>query len=313
MFPAAAEHYCLLKNLPPSVSKEDLVATADSTLLFFTGSEEKRRLLMRELDLLDRPVPQIRYELLVVQYQDQEGLDWSRKLNVDATPSSLPNAFLGSIAELLNLNFNIVSTFGYLFALELNLGLETKQADVLADTSLTGLSGQEIKFQNTETSRYQEIEIDPDTGEQLPTGVTREITTGLIIGMNGWVSGDGMITMKVTSTVSKLGAGSSTKTGELPTTSEKIVSTNVRTPSGTPVVIGGLIQQTKDITIDKTPFLGDIPLLGLLFQNRVETTTRTELVIYIVPHLEYPETRSSDAGRRMEDLYNLFVKGSAGG
>ncbi|MCX7030478.1 MAG: hypothetical protein NTU62_10215 [Spirochaetes bacterium] len=303
----------LLKNLPPSVSKDDLAPTGDSTLLFFTGPEEKRRLFLRELELLDRPAPQIRYELLVVQYQNGEGLDWTRKLNVDATPASLPNAFLGSIAELLNLNFNIVSTFGYLFALQFNLGLETRRADVLADTSLTGLSGQEIKFQNTETSRYQELETDPDTGEQLTTGVTREITTGLIIGMNGWVSGDGMITMKVTSTVSRLSSGSSTKTGELPSTSEKIVSTNVRTPSGTPVVIGGLIQQNRDITIRKTPFLGDIPLLGLLFQNRVQTTTTTELVIYIVPHLEYPEARKADAGRRMEDLYDTFVKGTGGG
>jgi type II secretory pathway component GspD/PulD (secretin) len=87
----------------------------------------------------------------------------------------------------------------------------------------------------------------------------------------------------------------------------------VRTPSGTPVVIGGLIQQNQDITIRKTPFFGDIPLLGLLFQNRVETTTTTELVIYIVPHLEYPEARKADSGRRMEDLYDTFVKGTVGG
>jgi general secretion pathway protein D len=303
----------LLKNLPPSVSKDDLVPTGDATLLFFTGSEEKRRRFLRELELMDRPAPQIRYELLVVQYQDQEGLTWTRKLDVDSKASSLPDAFLGGIAELLKLNFNIVTTFGYLFALELNLGLETKRADVLADTSLTGLSGQEIRFQNTETSRYQEWETDPDTGELLGTGVTREITTGLIIGMNGWVSGDGMITMKVTSTVSKVVAASSTATGELPTTSEKIVSTNVRTPSGTPVVIGGLIQQTRDRTIDKTPILGDIPLAGLLFQDRVETATTTELVIYIVPHLEYPEPRKAESGRRMEDLYDEFVKESDGG
>jgi general secretion pathway protein D len=303
----------LLKNLPPSVSKEDILQTGDATLVFFTGSEDKLRHLQRELELLDKPAPQIRYELLVVQYQDGQGFDWKLKLNADATPSTLPASFLGSIDKLLNLNFNIVSTFGYLFALELNLGITTNKASVLADTSLTGLSGQEIKFQNTETSRYQEFEIDPDTGRQLATGVTREITTGLIIGMNGWVSGDGMITMKVTSTVSKQGTGTSTQTGALPSTSEKIVSTNLRTPSGRPVVIGGLIQQNKDSNVQKVPVLGDIPLLGLLFQSRSDTTSATELVIYIVPHLEYPEAHKADASRQMEDLYNTFVKGAAGG
>ncbi len=303
----------LLKNLPPSVSKDDVQQTGDATLVFFTGSDDKLRQFQREIDLLDRPAPQIRYELLVVEYQNGEGLDWSLKLNANATPDALPGAFLGSIDRLLNLNFNIVSTFGYLFAIELNLGLTENKANILADTSLTGLSGQEIKFQNTETSRHQELEVDPDTGKLLPTGVTREVTTGLIIGMNGWVSGDGMITMKVTSTVSKQGTTSTTDVGALPTTSEKIVSTNVRTPSGKPVVIGGLIQQNKDSTVQKVPILGDIPLLGLLFQSRNDTVSNTEMVIYIVPHLEHPEAAREDAGRQMEDIYNALIKGPAGG
>jgi type II secretory pathway component GspD/PulD (secretin) len=302
----------LVKNLPPSVSKEDVVQTGDSTLVFLTGTEEKRRQFLRELELLDRPVPQIRYELLVVQYQEGQGIDWSLSTAASQTPSTPPAGFLGSIDKLLSLNFNTVSTFGYLFALELNLGLSSNTASVLADTSLNGLSGQEIRFQNTETSRYQQMEIDPDTGRQLPSAVTREITTGLIITMNGWVSGDGMITMKVTSTVSKQGTSTSEQSGALPNTSEKIVSTNVRTPSGKPVVIGGLIQQNKDSSIRKVPVLGDIPLLGLLFQSRIETTNNTELVIYIVPHVEHPEARKADEGRRMEELYDSLVKGSRG-
>lgn len=302
----------LLKNLPPSVAKEDLVATGDARLLFFTGSDDKHRLLERQLELLDRPAPQIRYQLLVVQYRDQDKITWGREL--DVTPgAAAKSTVIGKLGELLSLNFDIVSTFGYLFALKLSLMLQNKQANVLADTSLTGLSGQEIRFQNTDTTRYLEPATDPDTGELLPTGVTHEISTGLIIGINGWVSGDGMITMKVTSTVSKEAAASSSETDALPATSENIVSTNVRTPSGTPVVIGGLFMQQKDTLVHKVPVLGDIPLLGLLFQNREQTTTTTELAITIVPHLEYPGSRREDAGRRMEDLYDQFVRRSAGG
>ncbi len=299
----------LLKNLPPSVSKDDVQATGDSTLVFFTGSEERRRQFLRELSLLDRPIPQIRYELLVVQYQNGTGLNWELSISNSALTSDGSNAFLGSIGKLLQLNFDIVSTFGYLFAIDLNLQLTTNKASVLADTTLNGLSGQDVKFQNTETSRYRELETDPDTGKTTATGVTREITTGLIISTNGWVSGDGMITMKVSSTVSKQGADTTSTTGTLPTTSEKIVSTNVRTPSGKPVVIGGLLQQNKDSTIQKVPVLGDIPLLGWLFQKRVDSDSNTELVIYIVPHVEYPESRAEDAGRRMDGLYSSLVKG----
>ena len=299
----------LLKNLPPSVGKDDVQATGDSTLVFFNGTEDKLRQFTRELEALDRPIPQVRYELLVIEYQGGESLDWSASASSSPLTSSSSTAFLGTIGKLLQLNFNIVSTFGTLFAVNLNLSLSTNKAKVLADTTLNGLSGQEIKFQNTLTTRYRDLELNTTTQQLQASGVTREITSGLIISMNGWVSGDGMITMKVASTISKQGADLSTTSGNPPSTYEKIVSTNVRTVSGKPVVIGGLIQQEKTITVQKTPVLGDIPLLGLLFQSRNETLQNDELVIYIVPHVEYPDQQAVNEGVRIEALYQKLIKG----
>jgi len=298
----------LLKNLPPSVGKDDVQATGDSTLVFFNGTEDKLRQFTRELEALDRPIPQVRYELLVIEYQGGESLDWSASASSSALTSSSSTAFLGTIGKLLQLNFNIVSTFGTLFAVNLNLSLGTNKAKVLADTTVNGLSGQEIKFQNTLTTRYRDLELNTTTQQLQASGVTREITSGLIISMNGWVSGDGMITMKVSSTISKQGADLSTTSGNPPSTSEKIVSTNVRTVSGKPVVIGGLIQQEKSITVQKTPVMGDIPLLGLLFQSRNETVQNDELVIYIVPHVEYPDRQAANEGVRIEALYQKLIK-----
>jgi type II secretory pathway component GspD/PulD (secretin) len=301
----------LLKNLPPSVAREDVQATGNSTLVFFNGSDDKLRQFTRELEALDRPTPQIRYELLVIEYQDGETLDWSASASHGAlTDSARSNSFYGTIGKLLQLNFNVVSTFGTLFAVNLNLALNSNKAKVLADTTVNGLSGQDIRFQNTLTTRYRDLELNTTTQQLQSTGVTREVTSGLIITMNGWVSGDGMITMKVTSTVSKQGVDTSTTaTGNPPSTSEKIVSTNVRTVTGKPVVIGGLMQQDKSVTVQKVPFLGDIPLLGLLFQSRNETVTNDEFVIYIVPHVEYPGHGVADESARMDALYRKFLGG----
>jgi type II secretory pathway component GspD/PulD (secretin) len=68
------------------------------------------------------------------------------------------------------------------------------------------------------------------------------------------------------------------------------------------------MQQEKTYTVNKVPFLGDIPGLGLLFQSKTDTLQNTELVIYIVPHVEYPELRVLDAPRRLESLYERYVK-----
>lgn len=298
----------LLKSLPPSVTKESITQTTDPSVVFFSGSTEKRRQFLRDLSIIDKPTPQIRYELLVVQYQRSSGVNLDSSYENSVSSGSPGGVYLGSLSHLLSLNFDIVSTFGYQFALKFNLELSEKTAQVLADTTLNGLSGQQLKFQNTNTYRYQEIEIDPDTGKPLYTGVTREITSGLILSVNGWTSGDGMITMQVSATVSKQGADTSSTTGNPPTTSEKVVTTNVRTPSGKPVVIGGLIQQDVDNSIQRVPILGYIPLLGWLFQTKVQTVDNTELVIYIVPHVEYPEPRNVDLDRRLADLYDQFVK-----
>jgi type IV pilus assembly protein PilQ len=55
--------------------------------------------------------------------------------------------------------------------------------------------------------------------------------------------------------------------------------------NGGTVVIGGIFTQTERNEINKVPLLGDIPWLGYLFQNRVRTTNKTELLVFITPKI----------------------------
>ncbi|MEA1911482.1 MAG: hypothetical protein U9N32_07385, partial [Spirochaetota bacterium] len=299
----------LLKNLPPSVSKNDIVKSADPNLIFFNGSKDKLSQFLQDLEYIDKPVPQIRYELLIVQYQESKNNEFGITIGNEIMQEGAQSSILGTMGNLINLNLDIVSTFGYLFAIDLNAKISDSEARIMADTTLNGLTGEDISFQNTNTYRYRDMEIDPDTGEAKSTGVTREITSGLIISINGWVSGDNMITMDVKSTVSKRGADVSSSTGNPPPTSEKVISTHVRTPSGKPVIISGLLQKEKDVIYQKTPFLSSIPLLGWLFTSMVETFTNTEMVIYIVPYIEYPEREKLAGDRIFKEYYKSFFEG----
>lgn len=296
----------LLKKLPPSISKDDIIETRDPSIIFIRTSPQKLEDFYRELRILDKPIPQIRYQLLVIQYQEGEAVNWSDSLEYSSSAGGAQTAFVGTIGKLLSLNFDIVSTFGDLFALKLNLDLSINKARVLADTTLLGLSGQDIKFQNTETYRYREVEIDVE-GVARYTGVTREITAGLIFEIKGWVSGDGMITMDVKATVSKRGTDVSQETGSLPTTSENVINTHTRTLAGKPVVIGGLVRQEKSLQVTKLPILGHIPVLGYLFQSRKESIENSEFVIYIVPHIDYSEVKEAAIDLQLERLYKKFL------
>jgi general secretion pathway protein D len=70
-----------------------------------------------------------------------------------------------------------------------------------------------------------------------------------------------------------------------PVINMRSADTVVVTPDGQPVIIGGLMQKSKIQTDSKIPFLGDIPLLGYLFKHKVKHDSKTELIIFLTPHI----------------------------
>ncbi len=83
--------------------------------------------------------------------------------------------------------------------------------------------------------------------------------------------------------VSKDSRGALTAAG--PAINTKKVNTEVLVENGGTVVIGGIFTQDESSEINKVPLLGDIPYLGYLFQNRVKSTRKTELLVFITPKI----------------------------
>jgi type IV pilus assembly protein PilQ len=65
----------------------------------------------------------------------------------------------------------------------------------------------------------------------------------------------------------------------------KHVKTQVLVENGGTVVLGGIYVQDVDDQVNKTPLLGDIPVLGYLFKNTAKTDNRSELLIFITPKI----------------------------
>jgi type II secretory pathway component GspD/PulD (secretin) len=165
-----------------------------------------------------------------------------------------------------------------------------------------------VKFQNTQTTRYRDLEINPDTSELQSTGVTRELSSGLILTLEGWVSGDGMITIAVTATVSEQGATSSTDSNMPPATTERVVNTELRTYSGEPVTITGLVQRKNSNNDAGFPLLKKIPVLGNLFTNKNKIEEEIEMVIYVVPRVVNTLNTVTTAELTMNQIYTDFLK-----
>jgi general secretion pathway protein D len=124
-------------------------------------------------------------------------------------------------------------------------------------------------------------------GTYQPVGIILYVTP--FIGQNGLVE---MIVQPQTSSVDSSSPGQVIATGGIlgspvyaPTLNMRSADTVVVTPNGQTVVIGGLISNSKSTAETKVPFLGDIPILGQLFRSNSKAENRTELMMFLTPHI----------------------------
>ena len=61
---------------------------------------------------------------------------------------------------------------------------------------------------------------------------------------------------------------------------------------GESFMIGGLLDKTETDSFQKIPFIGDIPILGKLFQSEVRTKNDTELIVIVTPEIVSPIRRA---------------------
>jgi type II secretory pathway component GspD/PulD (secretin) len=298
----------LLRALPPSVRREEIIDAGNGNTVFFTGGPGRLKVFLEDMAYIDRPQTRIRYDLLIIQFQKTSNIVYGIPFEFRPVQPGDMTMLTGALGNLLNLNFDVITVFGYQFATKLNLALNENEANIVADTTLIGLSGQEIQFQNTSTYRYRDSNIDPETARPIYSGITRELVSGLMLKINGWVSGDGMITTTVSASVSKRGADVSSEIGSPPPTSEKVLTTQVRGRSGETVVLSGLNQNDETILEDGVPFLSKIPILGLLFKRRDASTEQTQMVIYLVPHIDLSNDEYTVEGRKTASAYERFVE-----
>ena len=147
------------------------------------------------------------------------------------------------------------------------------------------------------TDEFFVTDVETDTNTTLNAtnqSVNVELTpffSGVALDVIPQISADDQVTLHIHPTVSEVrertkSINVSTDTSlEIPLALSSIreSDTIIRARSGQIVVIGGLMkdQQTNDVA--KTPGLGDVPMVGKLFQHRRETKTKSELVILLRP------------------------------
>ena len=110
---------------------------------------------------------------------------------------------------------------------------------------------------------------------------------GIILKVTPFISNDGLVEMIVSPEISSLTDQTVTIANgvSVPVIAKRSADTVVVTPDGHPVIIGGMMQNNKTSAESKIPILGDIPLIGNLFKRQVRNNSKTELLIFLTPHI----------------------------
>jgi len=199
----------------------------------------------------------------------------------------------GTITGPNSATFNVSSTgttlgaFGHLLGLDLlgsiDLAANDGLASVLAEPNLTALSGETASF-----LAGGEFPIPVSQGNNAVTIEYKQYGVGLAF--TPIVLGDGRISMRVRPEVSQLSdSGAVTLNGfRVPALTTRRAETTVELGSGQSFMIAGLLQNTASNSVEKTPFLGDLPVLGTLFRSTKFQRNETELVVIVTPYLVRP-------------------------
>jgi general secretion pathway protein D len=111
---------------------------------------------------------------------------------------------------------------------------------------------------------------------------------GIILKVTPFITSDGLVQMIVQPSTSAIDPSSSIQVSpgvSAPVIDIRSADTVVITPDGQTIVIGGLMRNDSGEVVSKVPLLGDIPLIGNLFKHKINSHQKTELLIFLTPHV----------------------------
>ena len=195
----------------------------------------------------------------------------------------------------------------------LDLGERIGQVTSLANPNLTAMSG--------ETGTFL-------AGGEIPIPIAQGLggvgveykQYGVSLAYTPTVLSDGRISLRVRPEVSQLDYSNAVTVGgaQVPGLTTRRTETTVELGSGQSFMIGGLLQNTHNNAIEKTPGMGDVPILGALFRSNGFQRNETELVIVITPYLVKPVNANdivlpTDAYRTPSDVERVLLGQLSGG
>ncbi len=232
-----------------------------------------------------------------------------------AGPGAAP-ALLGGLISQQTVNINTISSTGSTqsvsipaFSAFMEALATSGDVNIVSTPNLLTLDNEEATIEVQSEEPIPGPQTVNQTGIASITPVTYE-KAGLNMKIKPQIGYGDVVNLKIEQELSTFGA----KDPDLkaPTKIKRKVTTNVLCQDGQTIVIGGLMEDQLSNTKRKIPILGDIPLLGFFFSKTAKNSDKSNLLIFITPHIVKDSTDFNEILKRKIEDRNRFVEQNYG-
>lgn len=226
-----------------------------------------------------------------------QGLDPRFSLKSVSQPG-LPTSPLGM------LTYNTITSGGEL-AMVLEALKQVGDTKILSSPQIAVLDGQEATIKVVENQPYKETKM--ESGTTNITGVTYLfIEVGVTLSVTPRINDENIINVLVKPEISSISQWYDGPSQEgTPVVKKAMAQTSVMVKDGVTIIIGGMIKDRKDSSVNSIPIIGSIPLIGRLFRYDNIASVNTETVVFLTPRIvsgEEPYLRTKDMKKAPKPL-----------
>jgi type II secretory pathway component GspD/PulD (secretin) len=311
----------VVKLLPTTLTRSTQIQVVKSqNALMAVGNYDVLDAISQYVDKMDLPVAQILIEVLVVDMDIEKGHNHGLNLFFGNAAKSVGSEKLfPSIDQTLNakqtqkifngLGLGEIISIPKDMVTKINAMEQEKILDVKARSQIATLNGETAVLTIGQTQYYMmSSEVDYNQGDAVTSKTTQrfeQIEANSNITVTPYVTGEGEITCEIVPDFSE--PEGSFNSSVPPTLNKRYVKSSVRLRDGETIVLGGMVKESVNDVYNQVPFLGSIPVLGWLFKNVERVHSKSQLLIFVTPHIYYGHEGSVDIAEEIEKAKQPLV------
>lgn len=243
------------------------------------------------LNDIDKPRPLVEIETRIIETT----LRHDSKLGFD-----FPDQVSAKLGDIDNENLDVIGfgsypleggnwTWGRMTLEEVNamldMLLESGNSELISNPRVTTASNSEAEIEVSTTIPVQTLNRFSEGGVIQDIVSFQDLDVAIRMTVTPRVADDSTITLDVNTMVEEITGYTGPPDNRRPITSRRSVNTSVTVRSGESLGLGGLLKEVKHESVKKLPILGQIPILGRVFQHHTVSTEKADLLILITPRV----------------------------